>query len=78
MQKSNTAMEKLVEALKLHEVLMEKCPEIIEIIEIFYMEVEEIQIKNAWENGMKSYNGYFGTAENYYNETYKKNENIQN
>jgi len=77
MQKSNTAMEKLVEALILHEVLMDKCPEIIEIIEIFYMEVEEIQIKNAYKAGFNDCSlSRFSDTEKYYNETYGKNEVI--
>jgi hypothetical protein len=30
------------------------------------------EIEDAWNNGMKSDNGYFGTFEQYYNETYEK------
>ena len=33
-------------------------------------EMEKKQIINAWDNGMKSDNGHFGTNEQYYNETY--------
>ena len=72
---NKTAMNTLIETLKLHEVLMKECPEIVDIIEIFFTEVEKFQIKQAWENGMKSDNGHFGTAEEYYNQTYT-NENI--
>jgi hypothetical protein len=72
---NKTAMNTLIETLKLHEVLMEECPEIIDIIEIFFTEVEKSQIKHAWENGMKSDNGHFGTSEEYYNQTYT-NENL--
>ena len=75
---NKTAMNTLIDTLKLHEVLMKECPEIIEIIEIFYMEVEEIQIKNAYKEGYNDCSlGRFADSEKYYNETYT-NENIQN
>jgi hypothetical protein len=35
-------------------------------------EIEKEQIIDAWDNGMKSDNGHFGTNEQYYNETYGK------
>lgn len=34
--------------------------------------MEKEQIIDAWDNGMKSDNGHFGTNEQYYNETYGK------
>jgi hypothetical protein len=34
------------------------------------LEMEKEQIKDAWNNGMKSDNGHFGTSNQYYNETY--------
>jgi hypothetical protein len=34
--------------------------------------MEKEQIEDAWTDGMKSDSGHFGTAEQYYNETYKK------
>jgi hypothetical protein len=35
-------------------------------------EMEKKQIMNSWDNGMKSDNGHFGTKEQYYNQTFKK------
>jgi hypothetical protein len=34
-------------------------------------QMEKEQIIDAWDNGMKSDNGHFGTKEQYYNETFK-------
>jgi len=34
-------------------------------------EMEKQQIVEAWKDGMKWDNGYFGTFEQYYNETFK-------
>ena len=34
--------------------------------------IEKEQIEDAWTDGMKSDSGHFGTAEQYYNETYKE------
>lgn len=34
--------------------------------------MEKEQMIDAWDNGMKSDNGHFGTKEHYYNETYGK------
>ena len=36
------------------------------------LEMEKQQILDAWQYGMKSDNGHFGTAKEYYNRTYKK------
>jgi hypothetical protein len=33
--------------------------------------MEKEQIVDAWNNGMKSDNGHFGTSKQYYNETFK-------
>jgi len=35
-------------------------------------EMEKVQMGDTWDNGMKSDNGHFGTFEQYYNETFKK------
>jgi hypothetical protein len=35
-----------------------------------YFEMEKQQKIDAWEDGMRSDNGHFGTFEQYYNETY--------
>jgi hypothetical protein len=35
-------------------------------------ELEKQQIIDAWDNGMKSDNGHFGTKEQYYNETFNQ------
>jgi regulator of PEP synthase PpsR (kinase-PPPase family) len=36
------------------------------------LEEEKQQIMDAWQYGMKSDNGHFGTAEDYYNSTYSE------
>jgi hypothetical protein len=69
--KEMTAMMQLANLLRQHKVVMKKCPEIIEIIEDLYVEIEKHQMENNWKDGMKSDNGHFGTFEQYYNETYK-------
>jgi hypothetical protein len=69
--KEMTAMMQLANLLRQHKVVMKKCPEIIEIIEELYVEIEKQQMENNWKDGMKSDNGHFGTFEQYYNETYK-------
>jgi hypothetical protein len=35
-------------------------------------EMEKDQIEDAWTDGMKSDSGHFGTAEQYYNKTYRQ------
>jgi hypothetical protein len=37
-------------------------------------EMEEQQKKDAWEDGMRSDNGFFGTFEQYYNKIYGGNK----
>ena len=37
-------------------------------------EMEKEQIIDAWEDGVRSDNGFFGTFEQYYNETYGGNK----
>ena len=34
------------------------------------IQMEKEQIKDAWVDGMKSDNGHFGTADDYYTQTY--------
>lgn len=65
---NKTAMMLLVNLLKQHEVLMEKCPEIIEIIEDLYVEIEKQQIIDAYAKG--SNDRLKNTINDYYNETY--------
>jgi hypothetical protein len=36
------------------------------------LELEKKQIMDAWQYGMKSDNGHFGTAKEYYNSTYSE------
>jgi hypothetical protein len=58
-----TSMMKLVDLLKTHEPLMQKCPEVIDIIENLYIEIEKMQIEQAFDKGalewdkLKYYNG---------------------
>lgn len=66
-QDKNTAMMKLADLLKQHKVVMKKCPEIIEIIEDLYVEIEKQQIKQAFDKGCEDENII---GEEYYNETY--------
>jgi len=70
-QDKNTAMMKLADLLKQHEVVMEKCPEIIEIIEDLYVEIEKQQIIEAYGEGFSNGNRInFRNRNEYYNETY--------
>lgn len=64
----NTAMMKLADLLKQHEVVMEKCPEIIDIIEDLYVEIEKQQIIDAYAKG--SNDRLKNTINDYYKETY--------
>ena len=67
-----TAVEWLVEELnqKIHIIPMDKWNMIRDIVQQA-KEMEKEQIIDAWDNGMKSDNGHFGTKEQYYNETFK-------
>ena len=75
-----TAMMKLADLLKHHEVVMKKCPEIIEIIEELYVDIEKQQMGDAYydgkNNGMDICNPLSRAKgisfEQYYNETYNK------
>ena len=71
----NTAMMKLADLLKKHKVVMKKCPEIIEIIEDLYVEIEKQQIMDAYGKDRVCVNHdgctYMMNGEQYYNETYE-------
>lgn len=74
-----TSMMKLVDILKTHKPLMDKCPEVIEIIEDLYIEIEKKQIIDAYWEGRTDQNKgidewYNRGALNYYNEKYNSNE----
>jgi len=66
MKDENTAMIKLADLLRQHEIVMDKCPEIIEIIEDLYVQIERQQIEQAFESGKHT----LTTARKYYNQTY--------
>lgn len=74
MEDKNTAMMKLADLLKHHEVVMKKCPEIIEIIEDLYVEIEKQQIMDAYGKDRVCVNHdgctYMMNGEEYYTETY--------
>ena len=76
MEDKNTAMMKVADLLKQHKVVMKKCPEIIEIIEDLYVEIEKQNIMDAFQNGRNCGVNIiideipFVTGEQYYNETY--------
>jgi hypothetical protein len=70
--KNQTAMMKLIDLLKLHKVVMGECPEIIEIIEELYVDIEKQQIIAANEDCSTNELGELFTGEQYYNETYGK------
>jgi hypothetical protein len=75
-QDKNTAMMKLADLLKKHKVVMKQCPEIIEIIEDLYVEIERQNIMDAFQDGRSCGVNIiideipFVTGEQYYNETY--------
>lgn len=76
---NKTSMMKLVDILKTHKPLMDKCPEVIEIIEDLYIEIEKKQIIDAYWEGRTDQNkgideSYNRGALNYYNEKYNSNE----
>jgi UDP-N-acetyl-D-mannosaminuronate dehydrogenase len=68
--KNQTAMMKLIDLLKLHKVVMGECPEIIEIIEELYVDIEKQQIIAANEDCSTNELGELLSGEQYYNETY--------
>jgi hypothetical protein len=72
--KEMTAMMQLANLLRQHKVVMKKCPEIIEIIEELYVEIEKHQIEQAFRDGWFDGNNpliFKIENERYYNETYK-------
>lgn len=76
---NKTSVMKLVDLLKTHELLMEKCPEVIEIIENLYIDIEKNQIIEAYRDGRsdqfsKVARFYNRNAMFYYNEKYTTNE----
>ena len=71
MDAKETSMRKLAKLLKKHELLMEKCPEVIEIIEDLYVEIERMQIADAFDTGAYEYNRMkFLDGRDYYKKTY--------
>ena len=78
--KKQTAMMKLIDLLKLHKVVMGKCPEIIEIIEELYVDIEKQQIEQAFRDGF--FDGcnpliFKIDDEQYYKEKYESKTNIR-
>jgi len=75
-----TSMMKLVDLLKTHDLLMAKCPEVIEVIENLYYDIEKMQIEEAFNKGKEMSDNYvvvngetfYLTAMKYYNQTYKR------
>ena len=72
-----TSIMKLVDLLKTHEPLMQKCPEVIDIIENLYIDIEKNQIIEAYRNGRtdqqsKDSRWHNRTSIFYYNETYNQ------
>jgi hypothetical protein len=66
MKREKTAMRRLADLLKKHEFVMDRCPEIIEIIEELYIDVEKQQIVKAFEDGHTA----IINSEQYYKEIY--------
>ena len=65
-----TAMQSLVELMKINDIYKPCMPYLLEIIDEVYLPMEKEQIMKAWEDGK----GAFSTRqpEQYYNETYNK------
>jgi hypothetical protein len=73
MKREKTAMRRLADLLKKHEFVVDRCPEIIEIIEELYIEVEKQQIGMAYNDGrINSALKLDRTSEEYYTVTYGK------
>ena len=71
MAAKETSMHKLANLLKKHELLIDKCPEVIEIIEDLYVEIERIQIVDAFDTGAYEYNRMkYIDGRDYYKKTY--------
>lgn len=67
-----TAMQALVELLKVKDVYKECMPYILEIIEEVYLPMEKEQITDAYIMGSYDMADKKFNPEQYYNETYKK------
>lgn len=67
--RTQTAMQALVELLKVNDIYKECMPYIIDIIDDVYLPMEKEQIINAYSSG-EHQQGYEGEAGLYYNETY--------
>jgi hypothetical protein len=73
MKREKTAMRRLADLLKKHEFVVDRCPEIIEIIEELYIEVEKQQICMAYNDGRVNAGlKQNRTADEYYTVTYGK------
>jgi hypothetical protein len=76
MEKKQTAMQALVDLLKVKDAYKECMPYIIDIIEEVYLPMEKEQIIDSFGVGAHykstSLIGYHSMAEQYYNETYGK------
>lgn len=75
-----TAMQALVDLLKVNDIYKECMPYIIEIIKEVYLPMEREQIVEAWNSGDYAYfysketGREFEDGSEYYNETYKGGE----
>jgi hypothetical protein len=67
--KKQTAVEYLIESIFNESELQDP---ILKLAITLAKAMEKEQMMDAWDNGMKSDNGHFGTKEQYYNETYNK------
>jgi hypothetical protein len=67
-----TSVMKLVDLLKTHELLMQKCPEVIEIIENLYLDIEKMQIEEAFDKGASEWNAIeYKDGKDFYKKTYE-------
>lgn len=66
---NKTAMQALVELLKVNDIYKECMPYILDIIDDVYLPMEKEQIMDAYSSG-EHQQGYEAEAEQYYNETY--------
>ena len=66
-----TAMQALVELMKINDIYKPCMPYLLEIIDEVYLPMEKEQIMNAVYDGMgTNFDPNMGRAEQYYNETY--------
>jgi hypothetical protein len=69
---NKTSVMKLVDLLKTHELLMEKCPEVIEIIENLYLDIEKMQIQDAYDKGSSEWNKVeYKDGKDFYKKSYE-------